>query len=699
MRCVTGSISKTFAPFALALLISAGAQAATVSSTFTLTGSLAVSSTYSISGQATMTNVYTGSGTFTSTLSLGTSSLTGSYTITASGGTLNGTLTVPISAIDASGTGSMTITGGTGSYAGYTGTFSSLTESIPLSGTSFAVNFSGTGTVNTAGGGTSVAPPTIASVTDGASYTANVAEGGFFTVWGSNLAPSNIGSTPFPRPTSSNGVTVTFTPVAGGAGTNAYLIYIGTGQINCVLPSTVPVGSYNVTVTNGTVSNQVATQVVASKPALFTQDQSGTGLAVVYNYISQSESDVNRLTTGNYNGSLSSPAKPGQVLIAWGTGLGPYAAGDNATVTHDFSTSETILAIVGGVSIPVAFAGLSGYAADDQINFTLPGNVPTGCAVTLQISVNGVMSAPTSISIAPNSGATVCIEPGYTAAQLQTLDQGGTINAGNFSLSQITISEPPYGTIVSAGAAGSFTQITGFQLAAAASANVSIITSGSCEVIHVTSQGSVTVTSLKNLDAGAVTLNGPSGTGLNNQKLTEDPTYDYSYTIGTPGSTANALLAGTYTLAGAGGNDVSSFGSISLTLGSPLTLSSPLPTAVIESAGLTLNWTGGNSTDVVEIIGASGTITGTGANQITSTTEFVCTTTAGQKTFTVPPSILTQLPTVTPAQEAANTATGLLEISSGPPPVSFNATLKKDGSTIPSTFSAFVGTAGLCTYQ
>ena len=293
--------------------------------------------------------------------------------------------------------------------------------------------------------------PTIASVTDGASYTANVAEGAFFTVWGTNLAPATSGVyPPFPCPTVLGGIKVTFTPVAGGAGTDAYLNYIGAGQINAVLPSTVPVGNYNVTVTNGTVSAPVLTQVVASKPALFTQDQSGTGLAVVQNYISQSESDVNRLTTGNYNGSLSSPAKPGQTLIAWGTGIGPYAAGDNAAgIFHDFSTSEPIAAIVGGVSIPVAFAGRAGYAGEDQINFTLPNNVPTGCAVTLQISVNGVLSAPVSISIAPSTSATACVQPGYTTQQLQTLDQGGTITTGGFSLEHSVTTAPSSGTIKS----------------------------------------------------------------------------------------------------------------------------------------------------------------------------------------------------------------------------------------------------------
>jgi uncharacterized protein (TIGR03437 family) len=711
IRFVTGSIFRRSAPFALALLITAGAQAATVSSTLTISnGTTTISASgYVNTGNITLTNV--GTGTFASTIPLtaletGSSTVTANFTITLSGGTLFGSFTEPTDILfGSSGNASATITGGTGSFAGYTGSFPTLAGSSSQvgQGLTYTFTFTGAGTVNTSGG-TTTAPPTISSVQDGASNTANIAQGEFLSVYGTNLTPSSSGATNFPRPTSVGGVKVTFTPVAGGAGTDTYLIGVykasGYDQINALLPSTVPVGSYNVTVTNGTVSSPFLTTVVASKPGLFTQDQSGTGLAVVFNYISPSESDVDRLTTGNYDGSLSSPAQPGQTLVAWGTGIGPYPTGDNtAGITHDFSKSETIAAIVGGVSIPVVFAGLNGYAGEDQINFTLPANVPTGCAVTLQISVAGVLSAPTSIAIAPSSGSATCVQPGYTTAQLTLLDQGGTINAGGFSLSQTTMSEPPYGTFLTAGASGSFTQITGFQLGAAASVTYSVITSGSCEVIHVTSQGtSSSVSHLTNLDAGTVTLNGPSGTGLNSQKLTETSN-SYSYTLSAPGQTSNGpLLAGQYILTGAGGNDVGSFNT-SITIGPPLTLNSPLPTNVTESAGLTLNWTGGNASDVVEIIGDSGTFTGTGANQVTNITEFICSTTAGQKTFTVPASILTQLPVITQAQVTAGTATGLLEVASGPPAVSFNATLKKDGSTIPSTFSSSVGTAGLCTYQ
>jgi uncharacterized protein (TIGR03437 family) len=705
-----GSIFRVLALSVLALLVTAGAQAATVNLTITASAPLSTTgTTYVFTGQAAMSGVYAGNAAFTATVSLTSTPTLPNYTITVStGNTLTGIFIMPIGAL--SGTvsnGSLTITGGTGTYNTYSGTFSSLSETGSIGTSGITLSASGTGTVSTAGGGTTTPVPTILSVTDGASYTANISEGAFFTVWGSNLAPSNLGLTNFPRPLTVGGVTVTVTPAAGGTGTPVYLIYVGTSQINCVLPSTVAPGNYNVTVTSGgTTSSPVATQVTASKPALFTQDQSGTGLAVVYNYISQSESDVNRLTTGNYDGSLSSPAKPGQVLIAWGTGLGPYAAGDNATgVVYDFSKAPgtTILAIVGGVSIPVAFAGLSGYAADDQINFTLPSNIATGCAVSLQISVNGVLSAPTSIAIAPSPSATVCVQPGYTTAQLQSLDQGGTITTGGFSLTQIAATVPPYGAVKEDSASGAFAQVSGFQLAAASTSTVNIVTSGSCEVIHATSTGTATaIGHVTDLDAGTVTLTGPAGTNLNKQALTEISN-TYSLVIGTegitiPGQLNGSILPGTYTLTGAGGNDVGPF-STSITIGSPLNVNPALPTTVTESAGLTISWTGGLATDIVEILGGSGTIIGTGANQVTNSTAFICSTTAGQGTFTVPASILTQLPTITAAQVTAGTATGYLDVTSGTAPVDFNATLKKDGSNIPSIFVNTFGVGALVVYQ
>ena len=60
----------------------------------------------------------------------------------------------------------------------------------------------------------------------------------------------------------------------------------------------------------------------------------------------------------------------------------------------------------------------------------------------------------------------------------------------------------------------------------------------------------------------------------------------------------------------------------------------------------------------MEIVGSTSTTTGTGTSAVTSSTTFICLTTAGQRTFTVPASILSQMP-------ATTAPPGLLEVASG----------------------------------
>src|ERR1017187_9575152 len=352
-------MKRTFSILALALLVCAAASAAVISTTLTVNATGSIGASIAATGTATLTTI--GSGTFAATLSL-TPDASGNYsapftiTLTGGAGTITGTLKIPPAVLTGSGTGSATITGGTGTYANATGSFPSLAGTGSF-GTSITLTFPGAATIPPG------APPvpSISAVQDAASNTPNIAQGSIFIVKGSNLSAS--GYTPFapPRPTVSSGVKVTFTPVAGGTGTDAYLVYLynqsGVNQIACILPSTVAVGNYNVTVTNGTASDPFLAQVVANKVGLFTQDSTGGGLTSLQNYISASVVDLNRLTTGSVAGITISPAHPGQAVIAYGTGLGPLAAADNnpAVAYFDFSTSMTIKAIVGGVSLPVAY--------------------------------------------------------------------------------------------------------------------------------------------------------------------------------------------------------------------------------------------------------------------------------------------------------------------------------------------------------
>lgn len=697
--------------------------AATINTTLTVNATAPISTTsLTATGTATLTGI--GDGTFTSTLSLTSISgtnLTAPYTITLSNGSdsLSGVLSIPAALLTGAttATGSATVTGGTGAYSGATGSFPSLSGSGGISATGITLTFSGAGTINT-GGTTGPPTPKITSVTDAAGYKTGVAEGSIFVVKGTNLSASGYTPFSFPLPTTSGGVTITFTPAAGGTGTPAYLIYTynqsGVNQLAAVLPSNLAPGSYNVTVTNnGATSAPFAATVVQSKLELFTQDSSGSGLAVVQNFISAAQLDVDRLTTGTVAGITISPAKPGQTLIAWGTGMGPVTTGDNnASPGYDFSANgATVKIIVGGETIAPLYAGRApGLAGADQINFTLPSDVQTGCTVPMQVSVNGVLSNPTYISIAPNASANACVLAGFTTAQLAAFDQGGTFTAGGFSIIQISETVPSTGTIKFDEASGAFTQYTGFQLAAIPPTQTAVASTGACQVFPLTSgtQGQVSSGSGTNLDAGAVTLTGPAGSNVTNLALTETNN-TYSVTIGeeglpagTPGIGNGTIVAGTYTLTGAGGKDVGKF-TASLTLGTPLTITGGLPTTVTRSSPLTLNWTGGNATDLVEIVGYAETSSGSGASTTLNGAEFFCTTTAGAGTFTVPASILQQLPAVSAAAIGNGTGSGFLEVISTVNPTTgngfFSAPLTAGGTIGNAYFLGLLGVGGSPVYQ
>jgi hypothetical protein len=316
--------------------------------------------------------------------------------------------------------------------------------------------------------------------------------------------------------------------------------------------------------------------------------------------------------------------------------------------------------------------------------------------------VGGKLSAPTSIAIAPDASSTACVLPGFTTQQLQNFDNGGTYTAGSFAITQFAVTVPGTGigsgTFKTNAISGGFIQLSGFQLSSASQVNPTIIQQGSCTVSQAVSGGGSTSSggTISYLDAGTVTINGPAGSSLTNQALNKSNNlYSYSNIEGlsVPGQANFSLPAGTYTLNGAGGTDVGSFNT-SMSLSSPLTVTGGLPSSVTRSAGLTLNWTGGGASDLVEIVGSSSTSTGSGTSTVTNTTTFICLTTAGAKTVTVPASVLNQLPA------NSGTATGLLEVASGNYSTTFTAPLKTgSGGSIPSFFGNFIGLGNSVTYQ
>ena len=314
---------------------------------------------------------------------------------------------------------------------------------------------------------------------------------------------------------------------------------------------------------------------------------------------------------------------------------------------------------VGGTILAPFYAGRTpGSAGLDQIDVTLPSNITTGCTVPVQITEGGNTSQTLFISLAA-AGAANCVLPGYTTSQLQALESGSLIvTTGGFSLDQE--SETESGTNFSSGSVGGgFYQYTGFEIAGVTS-NGSTTAPTGCIVSPIPTPTTNTLVAYgvgAALDAGTVTLTAPSNSLLSNTALTETSNL-YSLSFGSQFTTVpNGKLApGTYTLNGSGGTGVGKF---TATLNLPALLNvTNMPTSVNRSAGLSLNWTGGNSSDLVAIFGSATNA----VNGVQTGASFTCYTTAGNGGYTGPSSILNQLPAVTAAAISAGTGVGDLGI-------------------------------------
>ena len=201
-------------------------------------------------------------------------------------------------------------------------------------------------------------------------------------------------------PLSSNlgGVTVAVTPGNGGSTLSAYPTYVSAGQINAILANSTPVGLDNVTVPFNDVSRQPAPiQVVKSSFGIFTANF-GSGPAAVID-----------LSTSDPIPSSTNPARPGDILELFGTGLGAVNTPDNDAPGGVISPPGlTVQVIVGDQSITPLYAGRSPqFPAEDQVNFQLPpaGVVAEGCSVSVSVVVNGATSNTATLPIASSGAA------------------------------------------------------------------------------------------------------------------------------------------------------------------------------------------------------------------------------------------------------------------------------------------------------
>ena len=237
------------------------------------------------------------------------------------------------------------------------------------------------------------AAPVISAngIVNGANFQPGIVPGSWATMEGSNLASVtdnwNKSIVNGKLPTSLDGVTV----MVGNQA--AYLYYIGPGQINFLVPNVAP-GPIQVSVTNaGGTSSAIQTTANQYGPAFFTWPNSQA--------VATRQDFSLAAKTGTFPGATTVAAKPGDVLILWGTGLGPTnpapPAGVQVPTDQTYSTAVLPLVTIGTVPALVYGAALApGYSGLYQIAIQVPaslgdGDWPISISVANVASTSGVI--------------------------------------------------------------------------------------------------------------------------------------------------------------------------------------------------------------------------------------------------------------------------------------------------------------------
>jgi len=192
----------------------------------------------------------------------------------------------------------------------------------------------------------------------------------------------------------------------------APLLFVSDEQINLQVPWEVVDGSGTATAVvyvNGVPSDPVELPVAEFSPGIFTLDF-GPGRAVVINVDASLAQP-----TGSVVGRTSRPARVGETVVIWATGLGPVdppaVTGNNSFdengvfVRRDTTTIPTVT--IGGADAKVQFSGMSPeFVGVYQLNATVPEGAALGDAVPLVIEIGGVQSrADVTIAVQAAAGS------------------------------------------------------------------------------------------------------------------------------------------------------------------------------------------------------------------------------------------------------------------------------------------------------
>jgi len=126
--------------------------------------------------------------------------------------------------------------------------------------------------------------------------------------------------------------------------------------------------------------------VAAAQPGIYTQDQTGTGPGVIFDF------EASAIVTPG------KPAQIGDTITIYCNGLGDVST---PVPTEPLArTLSPVTVTIGGVKARVDFAGLApGFPDLYQVNAVIPAGAPHGDAIPIVLAVSG-QSSPSTVTIA-----------------------------------------------------------------------------------------------------------------------------------------------------------------------------------------------------------------------------------------------------------------------------------------------------------
>ncbi|MEP6540034.1 MAG: hypothetical protein ABJF23_32200 [Bryobacteraceae bacterium] len=399
-----------------------------------------------------------------------------------------------------------------------------------------------------------------------------------FTIFGRNLAVTTETASGTPLPTMLGGSSVLVNDSL------APLFYASPGQINFQVPSTGQRSPYSVRVRSAAgTSEAVIAQGAQAAPGIFTQSSGACGPGAIQNVASDGTVTLN---------TMGQSASPGSYISVYATGLGPvyFPPLDGMPAKSD-PISPAQAGGIGQLGLDgfqqaavVQFSALApGFVGVNQLNILIPADAPEGCEVPLRLVDWASTSQPVTISIRRGGGP--CQNPplariGFAMWRKVTTTGPKASDSSTTEAFSASLFEAPE-SLVARPQSQRQLQPGGVR------------NGGTSFTTELTCLG----TSIKVLEAGPLTLKGPSGNAITLLPSSESGQIVYQTSL-----PAGTLQPGALQITSAGSSAIGAFQSAIL-YPQPIHITTTLVPGTMISfvQPFRVEWTGGTSDTVVRI--------------------------------------------------------------------------------------------------